>query len=243
MKNQPLYAKLLKDLNELINKMDIGEKLPSERELCNIYSLSRTTVRQALLELEIDGLITKVQGKGNYVSRPNSQKQNLSDYYSFTEQIKALGKVPKSLIMNFEIKDPSELVKRQMTLKTNKVIKFSRLRLADDIGMMLETSYLPYEDFSDMTKLDLEEKPLYDIFEHKYRRKIAKVTEEFSASNIKKSQAEILGVRPNSACLNITRHSYDLNSKLIELTFSIARADRFIYRTSYNAIGKSDKNG
>ena len=92
---QPLYDQLLNLLIEKIeNEMEADTMLPSERELSKRYGLSRTTVRLALQELEKLGYIYRQHGKGTFVSDIRKQATNLSGSYSFTEQMKALGKQP-----------------------------------------------------------------------------------------------------------------------------------------------------
>lgn len=236
--NIPLYHQLVDKLINSIQDKPYFEKLPSERELCNIYNVSRTTVRQALSELELSGHIIKMHGKGNFVAKPNESKQNLSNYYSFTKQTLSMGKTPHAQILEFTVDTPNKSLQEKMKLKKDdKLIRFIRLRLSDNEPMMLETTYIPYEKYSTLKKQDLIEKPLYDIFETVYDTKIFKVVEQFSAGNLTQKQAEYLKIPNGSACLKITRYSYDKKGTVIETTYSLARADQFIYETQIN-IGR-----
>ncbi len=100
---QPLYDQLLNLLIEKIeNEMEADTMLPSERELSKRYGLSRTTVRLALQELEKLGYIYRQHGKGTFVSDIRKQATNLSGSYSFTEQMKALGKQPETRVLAFK---------------------------------------------------------------------------------------------------------------------------------------------
>ena len=68
-KKQPLYDQLVELLKEKIeNEYEANTMLPSERELSDLYGLSRTTVRLALQELEKIGYIYRQHGKGTFVS-------------------------------------------------------------------------------------------------------------------------------------------------------------------------------
>ena len=89
---------LIKEINE--GKYKEHERIPSERELCDIYQLSRITVRQALQELEREGYIYKLQGKGTFVA-PVSYNQNLVKLYSFSEEMRKIGKKPTTIVKSF----------------------------------------------------------------------------------------------------------------------------------------------
>ncbi|MDO5718749.1 MAG: GntR family transcriptional regulator [Tissierellia bacterium] len=229
-----LSAKLINSLLDEIKHMEIGEKIPTERQLCDIYNISRTTVRNAISYLELNGYVKRIQGRGTFVHRPSDLSQNLSDYYSFTEQTKRMGRVPKTEILEYHIEKANNLTKEKMNLAEDALImKFIRLRKSDDIPMMLETTFLSYEDFPEITKLRLEQKPLYDIFEEDYNRKIHKVQEIFSVTTLSKTESKLLAVNHFKACLKIERLSYDIDGNLIEYTISLARGDKFNYKTIY----------
>lgn len=214
--------------------MKSGDKIPSERQLCDIYGVSRTTVRNAISELELNGYLKRVQGKGTFVQNPSEKRHNLSDYYSFTEQTKNLGKIPKSEILEYHIEQANSMVQEKMNLDEDEfIIRFIRLRKADNEAMMLETTYIKYEDFPEITKKALEEKALYEIFEENFNRKIVKVEESFGVTSLNKTQAMILDLMTQEPCLKIQRLSYDKDDQVIELTISYARGDKFKYQTTY----------
>lgn len=228
-----LYSDLIDKLLEQISTMDKGAKLPSERQLCQDYEVSRTTVRNALGSLVNSGVLYQIQGKGTFVRERN--RENLSNYYSFTEQTKRNGKTPKSIVVSFNIRalnDKERHVFDDATIE--KVIVFDRLRLADDTPMMYERTAIPYEGFEKITKDLLEEVALYDIFDNCFSTKIANVRERFQVSSLTKKVAEALKLKDGSAALKITRFSYDREDRLIEYTVSYARGDMFYYETSYS---------
>lgn len=229
-----LYHELVNNLTENIKKMEIGEKLPSERQLCLDYDVSRTTVRSAISELELRGYVKRIQGNGTFVTKPKFKRQNLSNYYSFTEQTRMLGREPKTIIIEYHIDIPSDYILEKMKLeKDSLVISFVRLRLADDEKMMLETSYVPYLQFKELTRPLLDELPLYEIFEKRYNKKIHKVNEVFSVTNLNATQAKLLDTVANNPALKINRTSYDKDKNVIEYSISLASGDKFNYETTY----------
>ena len=101
-RKQPLYDQLFDILRDKIqNDMAPGDLLPSERQLSQQYGLSRTTVRLALDSLEKMGLVTRRHGKGTYVSDARHSETDLALCYSFTEEMRRLGKTPKTQVLSF----------------------------------------------------------------------------------------------------------------------------------------------
>lgn len=205
-----------------------NEKLPSERELCQIYDLSRITIRQALQELEREGYIYKLHGKGTFVA-PKMYNQHLVKLYSFTEEMKRLDKEPRTKVLSFQLMPVEERLAAKMDLTPmDEVYQVVRLRLADEEPLMYETSYLPEKFFPALTEQELIEKPMYDIFQEKYHVVVTKAIERFSAAIIREEEAAYLNTKIGFPGMLIKRFAYQDNH-LIEYTISVARGDKFDY--------------
>lgn len=230
----PLYLQLKDILIGKIEKnMDSNDQLPSEREICETYDLSRTTVRQALDELEKEKYIYKVHGKGNFIS-PKRYNQDLISFYSFTEEMKKAGRKPKSEVIGFEIRETGE--KLANIFKQNEddlVYKVTRIRKADDIPMMYEVTYLPFDRFKGLNKEKLEMTPMYEVFLSEYNARITSAEEVFEPILTSKLESIYLDVEEGSPSLKIERFTYE-GSKIIEYTVGIARGDKFKYRVKLN---------
>lgn len=229
----PLYYQLFNVIKEKIDTGELREndRLPSERELCDIYEISRFTVRQAIKELENRGYIYIVQGKGTFVSE-EKLKQDLLKFYSFTEDMKKIGKKPSSKVLNFDIIRSPESIAKKMNLSLDeKVYVFTRLRLADDEPMMFETTYLPYSRFADLTKEKLQSSAMYDIFTKEYDISFSKAEEILQPVLIREAEAYILNCSVRTASMMIERITYE-GDTIIEYTKSISRGDKFKYRVT-----------
>lgn len=228
----PLYAQLIDIIVEKISSGEWKEfdKLPSERELCDMYDISRTTIRQAMIELENEGYIYKEHGKGSFVS-PRTYTQSLVTFYSFTEEMKKLGKKPTAQMLSFEIIPAPNKVAKELGLgEAEDVYAFTRLRLADDEPIMYETSYLPYYQFPNLTEKELEMNSMYSIFRSKYNITITNANERFKAVGVGPVEAPYLMEKEGTPALRIERVAY-FNGRAIEYTKSIARGDKFVYAT------------
>ena len=132
-KNKALYHQLVDLLkNRMESSMIPHDKLPSERELTAQYGVSRTTVRLALQELENTGYIYRRHGKGTFVSDIKKDAADLGGAYSFTEQMKGLGRHPETRILSFEKIEADKFIAQRLNLPLGEaVFKLSRLRIAD----------------------------------------------------------------------------------------------------------------
>lgn len=217
--------------------MDVGDLLPSERKLSEIYDVSRTTVRLALDNLESRGYISTQHGKGSFVVDYHKTLINLSDMYSFTDQMETIGKKPNTTLLDFSVVSSTDELKQIFTNSESKLIKLVRLRSADDVPMLYEESYIPYSKFKNISADDLNKRAMYDIFSEDYDQTIKLAQEEYSASIASKEVAGYLHIDPNDPVLKIFRTTFNLKNEVIEYTESQARPDKFTYRTvHYNRM-------
>ncbi len=231
-RKQPLYDQLVDILTEKIEHECVaGDMLPSERELSERYGLSRTTVRLALQELESLGLVVRQHGRGTFVADRSVQAANLTQSYSFTDQMREMGRDPKTTILEFaEIEADKNLVEHMGVRLGEKLFKLKRLRSADDMPMMVERTYLPLRKFITLKRPLLEAKPLYEVIEVDYQEKIRVAEEEFFASIARPADARLLDIGEGAPVLDLVRTTYNTRNEIVEYTLSVARADQFKYK-------------
>ncbi len=231
----PRHVQLVGILKKLMEeKLEPGRKLPSEREICLTYGVSRTTVRQALESLQNQKYIEKLHGKGNFVLHKRLP-QELIRFYSFTDEMKKLGKTPTSQIMGFELIHSTEKIAKNLNIPLgDSVYMLTRLRLADDVPMIYEVTYLPFARFKELSKEELEKNALYEILRNKYSAKMIKAEETFVPVLVSELESCYLSMQEGSPALRIERFTHEEDA-IIEYTLSIARGDSFQYKvTLYN---------
>lgn len=237
-RKQPLYDQLVDILTEKIEQeYRPGDLMPSERELSERYGLSRTTVRLALQELERMGMVVRQHGRGTFVADRSAQTTNLSQQYSFTEQMRSMGRVPETTILEFsEIDADKQLSERMGVRLGDRLFKLKRLRSADGVPMMVEKSYLPVRKFLTLKRPLLDSMPLYEIVENVYHEKIRVAEEEFFASVARSSDAHLLDIAEGDPVLDLVRTTYNTSNEIIEYTLSVARADQFKYKVVHQRL-------
>lgn len=235
---QSKYIQLSEKLIEKINSdLEVGDSLPSERKLAEMYNVSRTTVRLALDDLETRGYISTQHGKGSFVVDYHKTLINLSDMYSFTEQMRSIGQTPSTKLLSYSVVETNESLNKIFNETENKFIKLVRLRSSDGVPMLYEESYIPYSKFHQITEEDVADRALYDIFLEDYDEIVKLAQEEFSAGIASSEESNQLEIKEKSAVLKIFRTTINVNNEVIEYTESKARPDKFSYRTvHYNRL-------
>lgn len=234
-RRQPLYDQLVDILSEKIDhELSPGDLMPSERDLSERYGLSRTTVRLALQELERLGMVVRQHGRGTFVADRSSQAANLTQAYSFTDQMRDMGRKPETLILEFsEMEADKNLAERMAVRVGEKLFKIKRLRSADGMPMMVERTYLPMRKFMALKRPMLDSQSLYSIIERDFHERIRVAEEEFFASIARPADAHLLDIPEGSPVLDLVRTTYNVHNEIVEYTLSVARADQFTYKVSH----------
>ena len=223
-----LYLKLSDALAEQIldGTLPEGTLLPSERELCQTYGISRTTVRQALQELNQKGYSKTIHGKGTVVVRPQI-RQELRSIYSFDEDMRRLGKQPETQIMDFVEIVPTGTIAEQLKLPAGEsVYRIMRLRLANGEPMLLETNYLPCSRFPDLQREMIEHQSLYRVLSNTYSLHIDVAEETFEPILLRPMEAQMLHTGQGGLGMLVERISYE-DGKVVEISKSVSPASKF----------------
>ncbi len=227
----PLYYRIKQILRERIesDEWPTGFMVPSERDLCSEFGVSRVTIRQAMAGLINEGLLRTEQGRGTFVCRPKVA-QGLLKFYSFSEDMRLKGLNPKSKVVSVEVVRPTRSIARHLRLEQNdEVVKLTRLRIADGEPFILETSWLPRSKCPGIELEDLDSANLYDTLTVKYGLRLAKATETFEPVLVDEYEAGKLEVKPGSAALLLERVTYDSNGQPVEFCKGLVRGDRCRY--------------
>jgi len=222
----PRYMQIIQYFVDKIDRgvLNNGDKLPTEEEICKIFSVSRITARQALNELANAGYIVKKQGIGSYVK--NKMKMQLNSLQGFSEEMTSKGLVPRSELLSIEVCSPSVEIAEKLKIDMSiKVYSICRLRYANDIALSLENSYIPFFKCPGIERYDLTGS-LYKVLYENYGITFKKANQSIEAGFIDKKQAKLLDVKPNTQALIIERVTY-YNENPFEYVKSVYRGDKY----------------
>lgn len=224
----PLYYKLAEIIQLKIEEGEYkkGQMIPSERELCKIYDMSRITVRRAIDQLVTQGKLEKVQGKGTFVVS-KSIVQNLGNIYSFSQEMEKQGKISSTVLVERKIILADNKLANHLGINENdEVIYIERLRCAEDIAVMVEKTYFKYDKYKYLMDLDLSKETLYKSLEEKFGVRIDKAIETFKACQLNDYECGLLNTPKHQYGLLVSRTTY---SKDVPVCYAVivSKGDTF----------------
>jgi len=222
----PMYIQISDIIREAIHNGELCEndRVWSEREIMDKFDVSRNTAQSAIDELVKNGLLTRIQGKGTFVSdwRVNIGLQSL---VSFSEATRIKGKVPSSKIISFSIEKAGKPIAQKLEIENDAAVyKLERLRLADGQPMMHETSYLPQALFPDLIRFDFSTESLFAVLEKEYQTQISWQKQIINPLISTEYEAELLSITPGLPLIETEGITYLEDNTPIE-------ANRLIYRS------------
>ncbi|MGC2486845.1 MAG: GNAT family N-acetyltransferase, partial [Acidimicrobiales bacterium] len=226
----PKYQSVHDALLLAIEGLPAGTAMPTERELCTTYGVSRATVRQALGQLEIEQRIFRRQGKGTFVARPKiDQRLELT---SHTEGMKELGISPSSKLIDVR-RIPAGLdVGAQLDLSSKaEVLRIERLRLADGEPIAIEVVYLNADRFDGITAALSDNASLYQLLATNYGVELASAEETIEAVVAEGREAGLLKCQAGMPLLMLSRRTLDTSGQPTEFVRSLYRGDRYRFQT------------
>lgn len=218
----PVYYQLKNDFIKKIASgvWKSGECISSERELCEIYGVSRMTIRQAIGELVQEGILTRKKGKGTFVCE---QKVNQKDMMSFTEMIKQSGRSLETKVVEFEIIDTPEHI--QDTFVLDRLYKITRKRIVDNECIALETVYIPVDYCGHINK-EMLSGSLYKVLEG-FGYVITNSNSSIVAVNVDEEIRQLLECEGDSPILKIVSKTFTNTDKLLFVEEAFYKSDKF----------------
>lgn len=224
----PMYDQLRQLIVDGIarDKLVPGDPLPGEHRLCERYGISRTVVRQALAQLEHEGLVERVKGKGTFVSRPRTSESLVHTLIGLYDDVERRGGHVRSDVLRHEREDADAEVAAALEVpEGSPVIALERLRHVDGEPWSLSTTWMPDAVGSVTLDADLTEGSLYRLLAE-YGFRATHGVRSAEATVATHEQAQYLDVSAGSALLRLRSISRDSAGIPIEYFIALHRGDR-----------------
>ena len=225
----PLYFQLRKLFEDEIGsgRWTPGDRIPSEPDICTHFAISRTTVRQALAELESEGLIRKDKGRGTFVAEPRSSAWFLQSSHGFFEAASRAGRKVTSKVLRAETGAlPSWAADALHVPENSPGVTLERIRWVDDRVVMYVETHLP-ERYADLVmSANLETGSLYQALEELLGVVVSSGRRVVESTTAQDELARLLEVEPGAPLLFVESVSFDALGQPFECYRAWHRADR-----------------
>ncbi len=239
----PYYIQLIDILKEKV-QLGIwvaGDQIPGEQDLCELYGVSRTVVRQSLRELELDGVITRRKGKGTFISSPKISEGLVQRLTGFYQDMVERGMRPATHVLHRDVTPAGEKVARFLDIGPDeKVVDLLRLRSVNEEPIQLVTSYIPLEICPALATVDLTNRSLYEFMETECGIFIAKGRRYVEAVLANETEASLLGIERGAPLLMLDSISYSETGKPIEYYHALHRGDRSRFEVELLRVREAD---
>jgi len=228
------YERISHHIREAIRRQDLraGDPIPSEHQLCRAFAVSRPTVRRAIDALVNEGMLTRRQGMGTFVAKLRLE-QPPERVIGFTERMRRNGLEPSTRVLDRDVlpaRATSPEIAGTLGLGANdRIFRISRLRLANDEPIVLETIHVPLARFPQLDAIDLGAESLYRVFGERYGVDVTFLRESLEPVLLTAHEAALLRTQAGTPAMLAKIVTFDQQHEPIEHSVSLVRGDRCQY--------------
>jgi len=239
----PYYIQLMDILKENVQLENWvpGDQIPGEQDLCELYGVSRTVVRQALRELELEGVIIRRKGKGTFISQPKISEGLVQKLTGFYQDMVERGLNPITKVLHQNVTPSSEKVARFLNIKPGEeVIDILRLRFIDEEPIQMVTTYIPFAICPALASVDLTNRSLYEFLEQECGVFIERGIRYVEAVLANETESSLLGIERGAPLLMLDSISFSETDQPIEYYHALHRGDRSRFEVELLRMRESD---
>ena len=227
-------------LSSLLSQLHQGARLPGERTLSEEFGVCRVTLRRAIEDFISDGRLERRARSGTYIKRPMiSSEMRLK---SFTEEIRARGQEPSSSLISFKKTNANISVSKLLGInRGDDIFQVTRLRLADQMPVALETLRIACSSIPNLTHEDLKGS-IYDVFFNKFGIRIMSAKAGITAHNPSEKDRNLLQTSSKTPCLLINMLDLDQFGKPVMTAECLYRSDLFELQIEVSATIKEARS-
>ncbi|QAY73734.1 GntR family transcriptional regulator [Agromyces protaetiae] len=225
----PLYYQLREALIAFFQDEDFhpGDRVPGDFELCERYGVSRTVVRQALADLEYEGVIERVKGKGTFYAAPKVAEGLAQSLTGLHEDVAARGSELVSVVRRLEVIPADAKLSADLEIGAfQPVILIERLRKVDGEPWALTVTHVPFDVAPGLLEVDFTDQSLYAVLERDFGVRLATGHRSIEAAIASKAVADSLEIPVGAPILVLRSVSRDAGGRPVESFVAYHRGDR-----------------
>lgn len=229
----PRYVEILATLRKEIanGSFAVGQALPTEADLCQRFSVSRFTVREALRRLQTDGMVARVQGAGSRVLRDRPAGVFVQNYRSVSELSQYAAETRLDLLsVRHIVMQPDLAARIDGTEGDDWAVLRGLRRTMEGEPLALVESYVPAR-FADLAQeLASGSGPIYEGLAESIGESVTDAVQETQALPTPEHVAEALNIETGSPSLRLMRRYASASGTLIASFNWHLGGDRYIHR-------------
>jgi GntR family transcriptional regulator len=208
-----------------------GDKIPSEDKLQQQLGVSRVTIRKALQVLVDDEALTRIHGKGTFVTQMGFSESVFTGG-SFTDTCLKMNAKPATHIISRTFEGAKQRIAEKLGIKTGEnIIHIQRLRLVDDVACILEQDYCP-PNLSFLAERELENMSIFNLLREKLGIVPESFEDHFEVWYASKKEALLLECDPGVALLRVAQLIH-AKGRVLYYNEQLIRSDRYKYVVHY----------
>ncbi|KVL36620.1 GntR family transcriptional regulator [Burkholderia territorii] len=228
----PLYVQIKDTLRARILDGSYAphSRMPSEHELCAMFDVSRITVRQALGDLQKEGLLFRLHGKGTFVSKPKAF-QNVTSLQGFAEAMSSMGYEIVNQLRSFRTVNADRHLATKLNVREGApLVEIHRVRLLNREPVSLEQTWVPEALGKRLAGADLATRDIFLILENDCGVPLGHADVSIDAILADDEIVDALRVEEGSPVLRIERLTHDASGMPVDYEHLYFRGDAFQYR-------------
>jgi GntR family transcriptional regulator len=224
------YLQIKKYLLRRMKTERPGRRLPSENGLASHFHVSRMTARRALSDLEREGYVVRIQGKGSFV-KPRHFTQGFFQVYPFRDHANAHGVAPRTRVLETTVLNaPDEVAEK---LLSRRVILVRRINYFDHVPVRYEIRYLRYDLCSPILHENLDQESIHEILIHKLHLPLTRVWQHLEAVGLTEETASLLNSRPGHPAFSMRRIAYTFDDPVTWVAYTM-RGDYYAFENKFS---------
>lgn len=223
------------------NNLMPGDRLPSEREMCDMWDLNRVTLRKALKRLSEYGVTESRLGLGTFVAQPKMVR-NLQDTIGFSQAACDAGHVPSHHVVGCELTEANKFAVRHLhVMLASPVFIMKRVNYLDGHPVSVETSWVNAHGCEDIGSHDFEKESLYEVLEHEYGIVPAAGSERIDVTKVDEEEAKLLDVEVGTSAFFQSGLIFGEDSRPVEYFKSVVLPKHLTFATEMKSSEDSQE--
>ena len=229
----PLWAQLERELRRRMELGHFADRFPTDRELIEVYEVSRHTARHAVAQLGADGIVRRARGVGTSVDQRTFER-SLGALYSLFQVVEEAGIPQHSEVRALERVTDPDVAERLDLQPDADLVLIDRVRYAGDDPLAIDRIWLPAEVAEPLLDADFTHTSLYNELERTLGKRPGEGWERIHPKIPTTDERTILALDEGAAVFSIERLGA-CKGEPIEWRQTLIRGDRFTFVADWTA--------